>query len=232
MAKILIADDVKEMRSLIQALMEREGYEVLLAKNGSDVLSYHRDFDDIDLSLLDINLPDLSGIEAAKKIKARFPERENKICFISGERDKSTVLNAMASGGEDYVVKPIDPSILLEKIHKLLGDGGTGEFASLRMNAKAKLLGLPIGSDIWIKEISETGLELQSTLPFEKGGLMEVLCDSINRIANKDVVFPSKINRVTKHKDYVSVHCKFVGLHESSRKVIRALIMQQVEIDD
>lgn len=233
MAKILVVDDVRDMRDLLWAILEGAGFTCLQASSGAEMIDTLEKNTDIDLILLDINMPDMSGINAVEKLKIVFPDRQVKICFVSGSRDKVTVLKALNAGGQDYVVKPIDPLILMEKVSKLLGNNSSEtNLATLKLRAKSTLHGVPIPFDFWITELSEVHLILESSLPFEKGGLIEVVSNSINHAVGKDLVFSCRARSVEKKDETYFVNCSFVGVHESIRKHIRSLVVRNMRIND
>ncbi len=232
MARILVADDIQDMRVLLTAILQKFGHTVVEASSGRGVVKIlkNEDEEDFDLILLDVNMPELSGIEAMAKIKELSPDV--KVCFISGDRDKKTVLSALSSGGHDYIVKPIDPAILQEKLKKLLGTGSTEDFAVVKLRAKAELLGLPMPIDFWVTELSEVHLTFESVIPFEEGGLIEIKAKSINEVVGEEIVFSCQSESVKKNKDKYFVRCSFVGVHENIRKKIRSLAMKGTKIDD
>ena len=114
--KILIVDDEAEIRRILKLLLENSGYDTVLAGDGQtavDVLSENKD---IDLCIMDIMMPKMSGIEATQKIR-KFSTVP--ILFLTAKSLPSDKREAYLSGGDDYIVKPFPSSELLLKVEAL-----------------------------------------------------------------------------------------------------------------
>jgi len=115
---ILIVEDEETNYRFIQIILESSKANVLWARNGSECLNICTNNLDVELILMDIQLPEMSGLELTKKVKAF--RKEIKVIAqtayaLEGDEDK-----ALESGCDDYITKPIDRLILLDKINKLL----------------------------------------------------------------------------------------------------------------
>lgn len=73
-----------------------------------------------DLIILDIEMPEMNGYEVLEKIKKMDHLVDTAVIFLTSNNDKGHVIKAVAGGAKDYVIKPIDETILLQKIHALL----------------------------------------------------------------------------------------------------------------
>ncbi|NTW63380.1 MAG: response regulator [Chlorobiaceae bacterium] len=116
----LVADDSAINRMAVKNILQRGGLTVMEAKNGQeaiDTLENHS----CDLLLIDIQMPVLDGLEATRRIRAAKRDyRDIPIICLSGDCDRETIRRAMASGMNDYLVKPVDSKVLLQKIVGLL----------------------------------------------------------------------------------------------------------------
>ncbi len=115
--KILIIDDEKNIREIFSLLLEEQGYAVQEAKNGTEGLKKTQTFFP-DVVLLDMNLPDLSGIEVLAKIKEYLPVCE--VIIITAFGTIKTAVEATKLGAYDYLEKPIDNDELLLLISRAL----------------------------------------------------------------------------------------------------------------
>lgn len=115
--KILIIDDEKNIREIFSLLLEEQGYAVQEAKNGTEGLKKTQAFFP-DVVLLDMNLPDLSGIEVLAKIKESLPACE--VIIITAFGTIKTAVEATKLGAYDYLEKPIDNDELLLLISRAL----------------------------------------------------------------------------------------------------------------
>ena len=115
-AKILIADDESEIRKIVRLLLEKRGYSVIEAANGEEAIErVHTD--GVDLIIMDIMMPRISGVEATQAIRefSTVP-----ILFLTARSLDSDKEAAYLSGGDDYLVKPFSSSELMLKVSSLL----------------------------------------------------------------------------------------------------------------
>ena len=112
---ILVADDDREIREILELLLTAEGYAVITAEDG--VLAEKLAADDIDLYILDVNMPGQSGILAAAAIRKRF---ETPIIFLTAYSGESDKVMAFTVGADDYIVKPFSTAELLMRVRAIL----------------------------------------------------------------------------------------------------------------
>lgn len=110
----LIVDDEEQVLSVLSAVLENNGIEVLTAKSGEDALSVIRKENSIKLVLLDICLPDYCGSDLLKKILKICPEM--KVIMITGGSDIETAKQCLQDGAKDYIKKPFDMDYLQTSI--------------------------------------------------------------------------------------------------------------------
>jgi len=112
---IMVADDEVEIREILKLLLAEEGYQVLLAENGRQAVE--RFSEDLDLLLLDVNMPETTGFMAAMQIR----ERSNvPIIFLTAYSAESDVITGFSAGADDYIVKPFSNIELLMRIKAIL----------------------------------------------------------------------------------------------------------------
>lgn len=119
MAKILIIDDDEDIRSLIQRLLEREGYDVLVAEDGIEGMEAFVNGSP-DIVITDLYMPRLKGIDTIKRM--RDINADTKIIAITGGggcSPKSLLSDARGVGAAATLVKPFDPSALLDAVNRL-----------------------------------------------------------------------------------------------------------------
>lgn len=101
MYRILVADDEKDVVSLLKDFLEMKGYDVLTAYDGNQAIEMS--LKKPDLILLDINMPDVNGFDVCKKIREYI---SCPILFLTARVEDSDKINGFASGGDDYITKP------------------------------------------------------------------------------------------------------------------------------
>lgn len=109
--KILIADDEKEIREILGILLRGEGYETVMAENGSEAVELAED--DVDLYILDVNMPFKDGFSAAAEIRKKHYAPIIFLTAYSGESDK---VMGFSAGADDYIVKPFSNMELLMRV--------------------------------------------------------------------------------------------------------------------
>ena len=114
--KILVTDDEKEIRKIVRILLESKGHTVVEASDGESAVAAVMNNRDIDLCIMDIMMPNLSGIEAVGKIRNFSPV---PVLFLTAKSMDSDKEAAYSSGGDDYLVKPFGGSELLMKVDAL-----------------------------------------------------------------------------------------------------------------
>ena len=114
--KILITDDELEIRKVIRLLLENAGYEVVEASDGARAVEAVRLDSEIALCIMDITMPNMSGVDATKKIRefSTLP-----VLFLTARSLESDKEAAYSGGGDDYLVKPFSSRELLMKVDAL-----------------------------------------------------------------------------------------------------------------
>ncbi len=119
--RVLIVDDERDTVITLCALLADEGYQVRGVYKGSDALDAMRDFDP-DVVLIDLALPDISGWEVARRIRASYGDERHKLISITGryKQGSDKVLSQIA-GFDHQLDKPCDPQALLRLLEKIGG---------------------------------------------------------------------------------------------------------------
>jgi DNA-binding response OmpR family regulator len=117
--KILIVDDEPDILKVVIFRLKKSGYEVLSAVNGEEAIELIK-ANVPDLIFLDLRLPLLSGAEVCKQLKSNEKLKHIPIILFTASAD--TVKDILAkTKADDYIIKPFEPEVLLEKIRKFIG---------------------------------------------------------------------------------------------------------------
>jgi len=120
--RILVIEDQEDNRAILRDLLGSAGYECLEAVNGADgVAAAARERPD--LILMDIQLPEIDGYEATRRIKADAALAAIPIIAVTSYALSGDEAKARAAGCDDYVTKPYSPRALLATVRAHLGDG-------------------------------------------------------------------------------------------------------------
>lgn len=118
-AKVLVVDDEPHILKLVKYTLEKHGYEVVEAADGSAAIeSAKRDLPDI--IILDVMMPIMNGYDACAKIK-EFPETENiPVIMLSAKTQQYEISKGIEVGADAYLNKPFTPKELLAEVTKVL----------------------------------------------------------------------------------------------------------------
>jgi len=119
MAKILIAEDERDIRDLIAFTLSFAGHQVITSNNGVEACQKALNMAP-DLILLDVRMPRMSGTEACQNLKAHQSTKDIPIVFLSAKGQESEVKAGMECGAEEYILKPFSPAKLTERVNKIL----------------------------------------------------------------------------------------------------------------
>ena len=117
MAKILVIDDQANVRVLLDLLLRRQGYEVILAENGSKGFQRYRQ-EHPDVILLDLNMTELDGITVLKQI--RSVDLKHPVIILTGDSAPETERQVRALGVNGFIVKGTSLRLLLDLVESLL----------------------------------------------------------------------------------------------------------------
>jgi two-component system sensor histidine kinase/response regulator len=114
-AKILIVDDVVQNIQVLGSTLSKVGYDVFYAQSGEEALGVIEK-EDLDLILLDVMMPGMTGFELSEKIHKDSGKAEIPIIFITALTEKSEVIKGFEAGGVDYITKPFNQWELLARV--------------------------------------------------------------------------------------------------------------------
>lgn len=117
MTKILVAEDERDIRELINFTLRLKGYEVVLARDGEEALELALK-EHPDLVLLDIRMPRMSGYEVCQLIKENEATKHIPVVFLTAKGQESEVQQGMKAGATEYILKPFSPDTLVEQLQK------------------------------------------------------------------------------------------------------------------
>ena len=115
--KVLIVDDEERVVQSIAGVLEDEGFRVATARSGDDAIRVFQQ-EEPDITLLDIWMPGMDGIEILKRLKGIAPERQ--VIMISGHATISTAMTSVKLGAFDFIEKPLSLDVLLLTIRRAL----------------------------------------------------------------------------------------------------------------
>jgi DNA-binding response OmpR family regulator len=119
MARILIAEDERDIRDLIAFTLRFAGHEVIVTSNGLEAYETAKTGNP-DLILLDVRMPRMTGYEACRKIKQEPSLLHIPVVFLSAKGQESEVQAGLDAGAVEYILKPFSPDQLSERVQAVL----------------------------------------------------------------------------------------------------------------
>lgn len=119
MAKILIAEDERDIRDLVTFTLQYAGYEVISAANGADAVELAGK-EMPDLIMMDVRMPRMTGYEACRALKGQTATRHIPIVFLSAKGQEQEVQDGLEAGAIDYILKPFSPEHLTNRVKEIL----------------------------------------------------------------------------------------------------------------
>lgn len=132
-AKILVVDDEKDIREVVNMLLMREGYKVIMAGSGTEAIDLVKSGERFSLIIMDIVMPDLSGFKTVSEIR----EMSNcPVLFLTAKSSDEDKILAYRSGGDDYLTKPFSRVELLLRVEALLKrcDDNDADYTDLNLD--------------------------------------------------------------------------------------------------
>lgn len=178
--KILIVDDDKEIRRLIEIYLKSEGFETSVAENGHEALKCIES-EKFDLVILDIMMPIIDGIDACIKIREKH---KMPIIMLSAKSEDMDKIYGLTSGADDYLTKPFNPLELIARVKSQLRRSGmnTGVADSI---GKIEVSGIVINPDT--REVSVDGEYVKLT-PIEFN-ILTLLASNKNRVMTNQIIY-------------------------------------------
>ena len=199
METILIVDDEKNYLTILSALLEDEGFEVLTAPGGSEALEVHKS-SDLDLILTDMKMPKMDGIELLENIKENDPDLPVIMMTAHGTVDKA--VEAMQKGAYTYVLKPFDNERLIIYVKK-----ATSMYQVVKENRRLRdavesqyRFGNIIGKSKKMRDIFDT---IQKVAPSGATVLIEGESGTGKELVARSIHF----NSPRREKPFVAVNC-------------------------
>ena len=117
MKKVLILEDEANIRSFVVINLQRAGYEAIEAENGAEALETLRKNPDVGVAILDINLPDMTGFDVCRTIRAT--NKSIGIIMLTARTQEMDKVTGLMTGADDYVTKPFSPAELTARVDAL-----------------------------------------------------------------------------------------------------------------
>lgn len=118
--RALVVDDSSAMRAILGMTLKRRGFEILQAKDGLDALRVLGSSGNVDLILIDWNMPGMNGLELLRCIRRQPQYGGTLILMVTTETGTGQMNDALSAGANEYIMKPFTADVVMDKL-ELLG---------------------------------------------------------------------------------------------------------------
>ena len=179
MYRVLVVDDESDVTELLQFRLEQEGYRVATLNDSLEFVAKVREFEP-DLMLLDIMMPELSGIQLCRIVRADPMMKDIPVIFLSARGEVEDRIKGLEAGAEDYVSKPFNTNELLLRISKMLKRSGAPlEHAG---QSRIEIAGVVIDEDLHQLTVDGKNVLLTAT----EFRLLKLLMERKGRVQTRD----------------------------------------------
>ena len=197
--KILVVEDMESLADALRALLEHEGFQVAVARNGLEGLQavYKQR---PDLLLLDVNLPGLDGLEVCRRLRRNPETAQLPILMLSGKVEEADKVVGLEVGADDYITKPFSPKELIARVKSHLR-----RFRSASPSNVLRAGGIEMDLDRFAvtmrgEPVSLTAKEFQ---------LLKALLEAEGRVASREFLFET----VWGHDRRTEVDSRTIDVH-------------------
>ncbi|MQS15448.1 response regulator transcription factor [Streptomyces kaniharaensis] len=120
MAHVLVADDDTDIRDLVVYKLTRTGHQVTAVEDGLAALTAAHDDDTVDLVLLDIRMPKMSGLDVCRALRAEPGTQSLPVILLTARSQEGDIETGFAAGADDYITKPFSPRELSSRVQAVL----------------------------------------------------------------------------------------------------------------
>jgi len=206
--RLLIVDDIADNRSILARRFQRRDFDIAEADGGCVALDMI-ERDTFDLVLLDIMMPDMTGVEVLRKIRQKYPQSKLPVIMVTANSRSEDIVEALEIGANDYVTKPVDFAVALARVNTQIERKRASE-AIEAMNAELQHANLSLEGRIFerTQRLSEANEKLQDEIAqrqrSEERSLFLAYHDALTGLANR-VLFREDLERAllncrTSHK--------------------------------
>jgi two-component system chemotaxis response regulator CheY len=117
--RALIVDDSKAMRSIVGRIVKQIGFETIEAANGREGLEQLKAHGDVELILIDWNMPEMNGIEFLQAVRAQPGSSAFKMLMVTTASDLAHINTAIEAGANEYLMKPFTKEAMVSKLQML-----------------------------------------------------------------------------------------------------------------
>jgi DNA-binding response OmpR family regulator len=222
MARILVVDDDPDILRLADQILAAAGHTVLVAEDALRALDWLNQIH-FDLLLSDANMPLYSGFDLVNTIRKNSKFNDMAIAMLTGLRERADVERAVKAGVDDYIVKPLDPLLLVQKVNSLFARKSPTNYPEIHLANIDQVKG-DVRRSVTVESLSELGLRILTDIPLKPGEMLDIKAEIFKTLDLE--VPPMRVLRVDKDPESGLNRAQliFLGAREPMLQKIRRWI--------
>jgi len=218
MARILVVDDDPDILKMAESILVSAGHTVFVAEDALRAIDWLNNIT-FDLLLSDANMPQYSGFDLINTVRNNPKYKDLAIAMLTGLRERKDVERALKMGVDDYIVKPLDPMLFIQKINSLFEKRPAQKYAEVHLSPSQGKASMK--RHITVESISELGIMITTEDPVRIGQILELTAEIFKTIDIQ--VPPLKVQRteIDSRTGLYRSQLIFVGAREAMLQKIR-----------
>jgi CheY-like chemotaxis protein len=171
MARILVVDDDPDILKLAEKVLGSAGHTVFVAEDALRAVDWLNTIE-FDLLLSDANMPHYSGFELVNTVRKNEKFKHMSVAMLTGLRERKDVERAVKAGVDDYIVKPIDPILLIEKVRALFDRKPPSQYPEIKLEGSQSRA--TMDWPVTVQAVSELGVRIICEFPLKPGMVIDI----------------------------------------------------------
>ncbi|NJM09857.1 MAG: response regulator [Bdellovibrionaceae bacterium] len=219
MARILVVDDDPDILKMAEAVLCSAGHVVFTAEDAVRAMEWlnHIDFD---LLLSDANMPIYSGFELVSTVRNNSKFKDLSIAMLTGLRERKDVERAVTAGVDDYIVKPLDPLILIQKVNSLFEKKPPLHYPEIHL-AGTPLSAATMRRPVVVETVSELGVRIVTEIAMKPGMVVDITADFFTQLDVPSPPMKVLTAEIDKKTGNYRAQLIFLGANEALLQKIR-----------
>lgn len=213
--KFLIVDDDPAILKVTEKLLTFQGHEVSCVDNALEAM---QELNDLSYNILitDATMPAHSGFDLIRSLKKRKELASLTVAMLTGRSDKSDIEQAVSLGVQDYIVKPIDPELFLQKASSLVSK----HEQSLPKAPGTIKIEAAMQVPIEVVRITDMGVRIESSYPLNKGDCVNIELKELRGLGLLKKRFKALFSSEKTQSDKVATELVLLNLDEREQRIL------------
>lgn len=218
MARILVVDDDPDILKLAEKVLASAGHTVFVAEDAMRAVDWLNNIE-FDLLLSDANMPHYSGFELVSTIRNNEKYNNMAVAMLTGLRERRDVERAVKMGVDDYIVKPLDPLLLIQKVNSLFAKKPPAQYPEIQLegNQAHGIMDWPVT----VQSVSELGVRIICEFALKPGMVLDVSAEFFKTLDTEPPPMKVLSVEIDKTTGMYRAQLIFLGARETFLQKIR-----------